>query len=203
MRNERNEARESTGSAREGYTRCRSPRLVVGGSLGLDGAHGVGAGERRQRRSLVQSDGQGVCACSAGGGLGQGPGQWRRGGRGWAKHRTVRKQAELYLTELSTALREGSYRPEPIRRVEIPKGDGKTRPLGIPTVKDRIVQTAVKFVIEPIFEATFHPSELRLPAGAGLPGCAARSGWADRGRLHLRGGRRPRELLRHASRTSG
>jgi RNA-directed DNA polymerase len=41
-------------------------------------------------------------------------------------------RAELYLTELSTALRNGSYRPQPIRRVEIPKGDGRTRPLGIP-----------------------------------------------------------------------
>jgi hypothetical protein len=52
MRDGRNEARKSIDSAREGYTRCRSQRLVVGGSLGLDGAHGVGAGERRQRRSL-------------------------------------------------------------------------------------------------------------------------------------------------------
>src|SRR5229473_1074123 len=76
-------------------------------------------------------------------------------------------QAELYLTELSTALREGSYQPQPIRRVDIPKGDGRTRPLGIPAVKDRIVQTAVKLVIEPIFEATFRPASYGFRPGRG------------------------------------
>jgi RNA-directed DNA polymerase len=76
-------------------------------------------------------------------------------------------RAGLYMAELSTALREDSYRPQPIRRVEIPKGDGRTRPLGIPTVKDRIVQTAVKLVLEPIFEATFRPTSHGFRPGRG------------------------------------
>jgi RNA-directed DNA polymerase len=75
--------------------------------------------------------------------------------------------AELYLSELASALREGSYRPRPVKRVEIPKGDGRTRPLGIPAVKDRIVQTAVKLVIEPIFEVTFCPTSYGFRPGRG------------------------------------
>jgi RNA-directed DNA polymerase len=67
-------------------------------------------------------------------------------------------RAEVYLAELEQALKSGEYRPEPIRRVEIAKGGGKLRPLGIPVVKDRIVQRALKLVIEPIFEHEFEES---------------------------------------------
>jgi len=63
--------------------------------------------------------------------------------------------ADRYLSELHEHLKNGSYRPSPIKRVNIPKGSGQVRPLGIPTVKDRIVQTALKMTIEPIFEVQF------------------------------------------------
>ena len=74
-------------------------------------------------------------------------------------------QAERYLRELHDDLKDGSYRPNPVKRVEIPKGDGRTRPLGIPTVKDRIVQTALKLTIEPIFEVQFRPGSYGFRPG--------------------------------------
>jgi RNA-directed DNA polymerase len=74
-------------------------------------------------------------------------------------------QAERYLRELYLSLQDGSYRPHPVKRVEIPKGDGRTRPLGIPTVKDRVVQTALKMAIEPIFEVQFRPGSYGFRPG--------------------------------------
>jgi RNA-directed DNA polymerase len=75
--------------------------------------------------------------------------------------------ADRYLSELHEDLKNGSYRPSPVKRVSIPKGGGQTRPLGIPTVKDRIVQTALKMTIEPIFEVQFRPGSYGFRPGRG------------------------------------
>jgi RNA-directed DNA polymerase len=66
--------------------------------------------------------------------------------------------AERMLQDLQDALRAGSYHSSPVRRRGIPKPDGGERPLGIPTVRDRVAQQAAKLVLEPIFEADFLPS---------------------------------------------
>ena len=76
-------------------------------------------------------------------------------------------KADVYLSELSAALRDGTYSPQAVKRVDIPKGDGRTRPLGIPTVKDRIVQQAVRLVIEPIFEHRFSEGSYGFRPGRG------------------------------------
>ena len=72
---------------------------------------------------------------------------------------------ERWLGELALALEEESYRPEPIRRVFIPKANGKLRPLGISTLRDRVCMTAAMLVLDPIFEADLPPEQYAYRAG--------------------------------------
>ena len=68
--------------------------------------------------------------------------------------------AESFLDQLRKELVERTYRPQRARKVEIPKAGGKMRPLSIPSIRDRVVQGALKLILEPIFEAEFQPGSL-------------------------------------------
>lgn len=67
------------------------------------------------------------------------------------------EKLEINLQRLAQELKSGAFQPQPVRRVNIPKSNGKVRPLGIPSIRDRIVQEALRMILEPIYEADFSP----------------------------------------------
>lgn len=88
----------------------------------------------------------------------------------------------LFLRELAAAVKAGTYKPSPLRRVHIPKADGRTRPLGIPTVADRVVMAATKIVLEPIFEADFSEVSFGFrPGRSAIDACEAARKAANNG----------------------
>lgn len=150
------------GTARSNYPGGRLP-------VGADGSAPIGAVRKLQRKlwaAAKQSEGRRFHAlldrAYRGDVLWEAWGRVRANRGAAGVDRVTLAAVEEYgvarmLDELARDLRQGRYRPAPVRRVEIPKPDGRKRPLGIPTVRDRVAQQAVKIVLEPIFEADFLP----------------------------------------------
>jgi len=90
---------------------------------------------------------------------------WGAGGVDGESIASFEEHLEENLTETLRLLREKHYQPQPVRRVYIPKSDGRRRPLGIPTIRDRVVQQTLKDLLEPIFEEIFLPNSHGYRAG--------------------------------------
>lgn len=107
------------------------------------------------RRDVLQAAGDQQCRANGGA-----PGVDRQSFRDIAEY-----GLERWLDELTEELRTKRDEPRAVRRVYIPKPDGKQRPLGIPTIKDRVVQTAVLVILEPTFEADLQPEQYACREG--------------------------------------